>query len=72
MCCLILKLQGPKLEKCRSYHTKRYNNALRPNILWGALWANTHMIPTFEQVQKQAYTYNKKSRSTTEMTLKFE
>ena len=42
MRCLILKLQGPKLEKCRSYRTKRYtnnNDALRPNILvvWGAL-----------------------------------
>ena len=41
MRCLILKLQGPKLEKCRSYLTKRYinyNEALRPNILvvWGA------------------------------------
>ena len=40
MRCLIL--QGPKLEKCRSYRTKRYINysdALRPNILvvWGAL-----------------------------------
>ena len=42
MRCLILKPQGPKLEKCRSYRTKRYinyNDALRPNILvvWGAL-----------------------------------
>ena len=36
MRCLILKLQGPKLEKCRSYGTKRYinyNDALLPNIL---------------------------------------
>ena len=42
MRCLILKQQDPKLEKCRSYLTKRYinyNDALRPNILvfWGAL-----------------------------------
>ena len=42
MCCLILKLQDPKLEKCRLNRTKRYinyNDALRPNILvvWGAL-----------------------------------
>ena len=42
MRCLILKLQGPKHEKCRLYRTKRYinyNDALRPNILvvWGAL-----------------------------------
>ena len=35
MRCLILKLQGPELEKCKSYRTKRYinyNDALRPNI----------------------------------------
>ena len=38
--CLNLKLQGPKLEKCRSYRTKRsinYKGALRPYIVWGAL-----------------------------------
>ena len=37
MGCLSLKIQGPKLKKCRSYRTKRfinYNNALRPNIVW--------------------------------------
>ena len=37
MCFLNLKLQGTKLEKCRSYHTQRsinYKDALRPNITW--------------------------------------
>ena len=40
MHCLNLKLQGPKLQKGRSYRTKRsinYNDALRPYTVWGAL-----------------------------------
>ena len=65
MRCLILKLQGPKLEKCRSYHTKRYinyNDALRPNILvvWGALcgWLTMSQFMLKEVVK--FYFYNKR------------
>ena len=56
MHCLILKLQGPKLEKCRSYGTEgyiNYNDALRPNIyvlvvLWSIVrlgYHRTNLVP---------------------------
>ena len=56
MSCLILKLQGPKLEKCRSYCTKRYinyNDTLRPNILvvWEHCAANQKSDIFSEQYQ---------------------
>ena len=39
MRCLILKLQGPKLENsdCIIGKDQFYNNALQPNVVWGAL-----------------------------------
>ena len=40
MRCLILKLHGPNLKSAERIVRKNsinYNNALRPNIVWGAL-----------------------------------
>ena len=62
MRCLNLKLQSPKLKKCRSYRTKRSlnsNNALRPNIVWGALCGYTLGGKDFFKIHPEFNTYIK-------------
>ena len=43
MHCLILKLQGPKLKKCRSYRTKRYINCNDTSSLGSIVRLGRHM-----------------------------